>query len=678
MVCPAAHHPGGPFRLPTPTDQPFPHRLTPEEFHPLAYRHMYRSRVFDERMLDLFQKGLARGTVTFGTGTEATAVAMALPFRPGIDPVAILHRDVAAHLIWGSSPYELTCQYMANAESPTHGREGNVHHGRAHERRFPMISHLGQMLSLVVGATWQARRQGEEVFGLAVIGDGGTSTGDFHESLNIASVRRSPVLFLIENNHYAFSVPTRLQYNCRNLSDRAAGYGIPGRTIDGTDAWTVYTAVCDALESMRATGLPYLLESICLRLKGHAAYDKGDYIETTELEEWRRRDPVPMQRGRVVALLGEAAVTAMEREVDAEIREAIERAVRVARPSIATQDLTPYAPAPPPAAPLPAFRAAGVRNGDAIRLAQEYLLEHYPSAFVTGMDIGRYGSAFKTTKGLVDRFGEDRVVDMPIAESGILGFALGASQVGGRPIVEYQFADFATESTTMLGLNAGTWYFRAGQPAPLVVRLPCGGGLTMGAFHSGEFEGLWSRFPGLKLLYPATPQESFEAILMAWHDPNPVLVFEHKLMYWSQKGDIDFGGRLDGLWAPRRHRAGDAATIIAFGATVHQAAKAVDQSGIAADVWNPFVLYPCQIEPLLESVRRTRRLIVVQESGETRGLGNHYISLLTRGAWGALSTAPELICPPDVPVPFAPELEFPLLPTADKIATRLRALCEVK
>jgi 2-oxoisovalerate dehydrogenase E1 component len=192
----------------------YPDRMAKKEFYPVAYKWMVLSRKTEEKLRELFKKRYVKGTVTLGLGNEATAVGMSLPLRRGRDVVSFLHRDFAAHLIMGSTPFQLFNQYMANAESPTHGREGNAHHGNARERRFPMISHLGDMVSLVVGGTWAARKQGEDIVGVSVSGDGGTSTGDFHESLNIASVRKSPVLFLIENNYYAYSVPTRLQYNC--------------------------------------------------------------------------------------------------------------------------------------------------------------------------------------------------------------------------------------------------------------------------------------------------------------------------------------------------------------------------------------------------------------------------------------------------------------------------------
>ena len=553
----------------------YPQRLSEADFYAVAYPLMLLSRRLEDRLLELYRKGLVKGTVTSSAGNEATAVGMAMPLRPGRDVVSLLHRDFASHLLLGATPYRLVCQYLANAESPTRAAEGNAHHGDAAHRRFPMISHLGKMLSLVVGGTWAARQHGEEVFGLVVVGDGGSSTGEFHEAVNLAAVRKSPVLFLIQNNHYSFSTPTSAQYACRQLSDRAAGYGISGRTIDGLDAWGVYSAVCETLDAMRANSTPAILECMTLRLQGHAAYDKADYISPEQLDEWRQRDPLAAARCRLQSLceLSDADIAGMERAVDEESHAAVTAALRVPRPDPQRYRWSPCAHSPPPV--VAPFRAEKAKNGDAVRLALDYILEHNPRSFLAGLDVGTYGSAFKTCKGLIDRFGADRVIDMPICESGIMGFALGASQVGAQPIVEFQFADFSTETVSQLGLNAGTWYFRSGNPAPLLVRLPCGGGLTMGAFHSGEFEGLWARFPGLKLLYPATPQETFEALLAGFYDRNPCLVFEHKLLYWSKSGSIDFDGRLDAVWQARRYTEGSDATVVAFGAMVHEALSAV-------------------------------------------------------------------------------------------------------
>ncbi|MFZ5830169.1 MAG: dehydrogenase E1 component subunit alpha/beta [Planctomycetota bacterium] len=641
--------------------------MTEEAFYALIYPQMLLARRLEERILELFQKGYVKGTVTISIGNEATALPMTLPFRPGLDVVSLLHRDFGGHLMLGSTPYGLLCQYLANVESPTHGVEGNVHHGDASQRRFPMMSHLGKMLSLVVGGTWAARQAGEEAFGLAVIGDGGSSTGEFHESLNIASVRNAPVLFLIENNDYAFSTPTQLQYRCKCLADRAHGYGITGRRVDGTNPWLVYSAVCDALELMQRTRLPAILECMSVRIHGHAAYDKAEYVSPAEKEELRRRDPLPAARRRLqeIAGLADEDIAAVEASIEEEVQTALGAALRAARPQAKAHRWTTFAPSAPPA--VKPYQAAKAKNGEAIRAALDYILAHHPRAFLLGLDVGAYGSAFKTCKGLIDRYGGDRVMDMPLCESGLVGFALGASQVGGEPIVEFQFADFSTEATTQIGLNAGTWFYRAGRPAPMLLRLPCGGGLTMGAFHSGEFEGLWSRFPGLKLLYPATPQETYEAILAGFYDPNPCLVFEHKLLYWSQPGPIQFDGSLAGVWRARVHQEGSDVTVVAIGAMLYEALAAARSSTRSFEVINPFVLQPLDLASLLRSIRKTGRLVVVQECGAGQGFGEALIARVVREAFGALKTTPRLIASPDVPVPFAPELETHYRPNAARI-----------
>jgi len=645
----------------------YPARLTREVFYPFAYRVMYHSRRLEERLLELFQKGYVKGTVTSSNGSEATAVGMAIPFRPGKDVVSLLHRDFAAHLLLGATPYGLVCQYMANRDSPTHGREGNAHHGDAANRRFPMISHLGKMLTTVVGGTWAARQGGEDVFGLAVVGDGGSSTGEFHEALNIASVHHVPVLFLVQNNGYSFSTPTSAQYNCRQLSERAGGYGIPGRTVDGTDAWAVYRHVWDALDAMHRQPQPVLLECMTIRMQGHAAYDKADYVSREQREENRLRDPVPAARRilQEVCALTESEVKGMEEEAEEDVRATVAEALAVARPQPPRAGFSVCLESLPPR--LEPFQAPRVKIGDAVNKALDYILKHNPRAFLAGLDVGKYGSAFKTCKGLMDRYGPDRVIDMPLCESGVVGFALGASQVGAEPIIEFQFADFSTEAVSQLGLNAATWFFRSGCEAPMLLRLPCGGGLTLGAFHSGEFEGLWARFPGLKLLYPATAQETFEALVAGFYDRNPCLVFEHKLCYWSKSGDIDFDGDLETIWQPRRYTEGAELTLVAIGAIAHEAIPAAGSDG-RVEVWNPFVLQPLELTPIMKSVEKTGRLLVVQECGETRGLGDRVISLVARQCLAALKCPPRLVSSPDVPIPFAPELESYCRPDREKIA----------
>ncbi|MBD3420724.1 MAG: transketolase [Chitinivibrionales bacterium] len=635
---------------------------------------MSLSNHFDTTILELFKQRKVMGTVISSRGSEATTVGMSFPFRPGRDVQGVLHRDLAAHLLSGMTPYALMCQFMANAESPTYGREGNVHHGDAAQRRFPMISHLGNMLAPVVGGAWAARRFGEDVFGLAVIGDGGSSTGDCHESMNIASVRKVPVLFVIENNHYAFSVPTRYQYNCENLSQRAAGYGVQGKTVDGTDVWEVYSTVCDALDYMHTTSLPYILECMTLRLDGHAAYDKAEYVSAEETASWMKREPLTKARAALQSECGlsDKDIAAIDAQASQEIAEATEAALRVGPVSLDTKPLISFAPVRPVV--TEPFKARNVKNLKAVNLALHYLLDREERSFIAGQDIGPYGSAFKSCKGLIDKFGDSRVLDMPICESATVGFALGASQVDTRPIIEFQFADFATEAATQIGFNAGTWYFRAHHPAAMLLRFPCGGGITLGAFHSGEFEGLWSRFPGLKLLYPVTPQETFEALVAGFYDDNPCLVFEHKLLYSQQGGDIDFDGNCEQVWRARQYASGDKLTIICWGAMAALMLKEAARYPGALDIWNPFVLSPADLSPIIESVKKTGKLLVIQESTRTAGLGNHFLAEITRECFDTLHAVPEIICAPDMPVPFARELEFHYLPNIRRICATIDSM----
>ena len=526
----------------------FPKRMSPEDLFPIAYLFMYLARRLEERVFELYQKGCVKGTVTIGIGNEATTVGMSIPFRPGKDVVSLLHRDFAAHLLFGATPRQLLCQYLANVESPTHGREGNVHHGDASRRRLPMISHLGKMLSLVVGGTWGARQNGEDVFGLAAIGDGGSSTGEFHEAMNIASVLKVPVLFLIENNHYAFSTPTSAQYRCARLSDRAIAYGIRGRTIDGTDVGGVYDAVFDAMESMQRDSMPVVIECMSLRLHGHAAYDKATYVDPARQDQWQREDPLPNTRRRLRGEFGlsEADVDALECEAEAEIHAALaqslRRAARAAGPRLESlwRRLRAVGEALPcgegekrrrratglgiPAGEQPPRLPCRTRRGS-LRLCFQ--------------DLQRAARSLRPRPG--DRHAVGRI--------GNHGVRPGRVADGRRADRRIPIRGFLHRVRQPVGAQRRHLVLPRGGEAPILVRLPCGGGLTMGAFHSGEFEGLWSRFPGLKLLYPATPQETFEALLAGFYDRNPCLVFEHKLLYWSHGGDIDFDGDLSAVCA---------------------------------------------------------------------------------------------------------------------------------
>ncbi len=650
----------------------FPQRMSKEHFYPVAYYYMFLSRQIEEKFKELFSKGYIKGTVILGIGNEATTVGMTLPFRRGRDIMALGHRDFGAHLAAGASPLSLICQYLANEKSPTSGKEGNVHHGDVKMRRFPFMSHLGSMLSTAVGGTWAARKAGEEVFGLTTIGDGGSSTGDSHESLNLASVMQVPVLFVVENNYYAYSTPIKNQYNCSRLSDRAVGYGIEGITIDGTDVWEVYNAVCDALDGMNADQLPRLIECMTLRLEGHAVYDKAEYVPRDLLSKWWENDPlIKARNGLADCGFSEEDICQFEEHITDTVNKQILEALQFNRPDPRNTPMKVYAERK--IERVKPFKSVNMRNLNAVQSALDYLLTENNNAFLIGQDIGVYGSAFKTCKGLYEKY-PSRVIDSPVCESATTGFCLGASQTGSFPIMEFQFADFATDAVTQLGLNTATWFYRSDVAAPVLIRMPSGGGITLGAFHSGEFDGLWSRFPGLKLFFPVTPQETFEALVAGFYDPNPCIVFEHKLLYWGKQGNIDFDGDLNSIYRPRRYTEGNRLTIVAFGAMVEAAVSVVKEQKYSAEVWNPFILNPVEPDPIIKSVQSTGRLLVVQESGYTAGSGDRIISIICKECFNSLKCAPVLISAPDTPAPFAKELETFYLPGQSRIRNAIESM----
>ncbi len=639
-----------------------------------TYAWMHLARSADNRILELFRQGLLRGTVTGGQGNEGLIVPLALIADKALDVVSFTHRDLGGHLIWSGHLCEHLNQYFANAHSPTKAREGNIHHGDPANRSLPMISHLGAMLSAVAGATDSQRRLGRPAVGFAFFGDGSSSTGDIHETLNLAALLSLPVVFVIENNGYAYSTPTSEQYPAGvELWRRAAAYGIEGIKLDCiSDVTHAFRTLEGVIARVRQTSRPMLVEAQTLRLRGHAAYDTCDYLKPGESEGFFARDPMPRFREAVVSRAGAARVEAIEEELAAFLEACVKTAIATSRPSAAGMAADLYAPPPPPLA----WRAepsvpAQMNLAQALNAGLRKILTERPESLVLGQDIGTYGGAFKVTEGLIKDFGRPRVLNTPLAESACTGYAIGLAINGHRPIEEFQFADFATEAMTQIALNAGTLHFRSGAACPLVLRLPCGGGLTFGSFHSQELESLFLSMPGLKALYPSTPQDAFNALLAAFEDNNPVLLFEHKGLYRRGRSAVAWDPTFRDVWQPRRLRTGDFGTFVTYGEMVHVAEEVCEY--FAAEYETSFELFdlralaPLRLEAISASLARTGRLIVLHEGRRTHGFGAELVARLTEQHFSALKAAPLRLAALDLPVPFAPELEQEFRPGRDKI-----------
>jgi len=647
------------------------------------YSWMQYARMIDNRILDLFRQGLVKGTVTGGQGNEGLIVPLALLADKSLDVVSFTHRDLGGHLIWSGHLCDHLNQYFANAGSPTRAREGNIHRGDPANRSGPMISHLGAMGGPILGVTDSQRRKGRAAVGFSFFGDGGSSTGDIHESLNLASLLSLPILFVIENNGYAYSTPESEQHDARiELWQRAAGYGIEGRAVDATDVEGCAKALAAAIAKIRSTSRPMLIEAKTLRLRGHAAYDTGDYLRPGEVESFTRRDPLPRLRTRLAAKVGEPRLAAIDAELNAFIEACVQISLPTPRPDPAGMEADLFAPTP---APLPWVASLGsefpnpesesLTFAQAINRALRKILAERPESLILGQDIATYGGAFKVTEGLFKDFGRSRVLNTPLAESACTGYAIGLALNGHRPIEEFQFADFATEAVTQITLNAATMHFRSGAACPLVLRLPCGGGLTFGSFHSQELESLFLSMPGLKALYPSTPQDAFNAALAAYEDDNPVLLFEHKALYRRGRQAVKWDPCYRDVWRPRRVRTGDFATLVTYGEMTYLAEEVCDylakEYEIALDLFDLRCLAPLSLGEIESSLVGTGRLIVLHEGRLTHGFGAELSARLCEKHFRVLKAPPLRIGSLDLPVPFAPELEAAYRPTKDKVIERI-------
>ncbi|MBL9208400.1 MAG: transketolase [Opitutaceae bacterium] len=643
------------------------------------YTWMYLARTVDNRILELFRQGLIRGTVTGGQGHEALIVPLALLANKSQDVISFTHRGLGGHLIWSGHLVEHLHQYCANEKSPTKAREGNVHHGDPANRSLPMISHLGAMLSNVLGLTDAQRRRGVGAVGFALFGDGGSSTGDIHECLNLASLLSLPIVFIVENNRYAYSTPIREQFAAgTELWKRAAAYQMEGLHLDATsgDLVGISKTLEQAISKVRATSRPVLIEASVTRLRGHAAYDTCDYLTPTENQTIQAADALPKFRAQLVHLGLESRIEAIERELDAFIEVCIQEALAAARPQPKGMIDDVYAPPSEPLAWRPESPSpAPLTQAQALNVGLKKILRERPESLIMGQDIGTYGGAFKVTEGLIQEFGRTRVLNTPLAESACTGYATGLALGGMRPIEEFQFADFATEATTQIGLNAATYHFRSGASVPLVLRLPCGGGLTFGSFHSQELESLFLSVPGLKALYPSTPQDAFDALLAAYEDNNPVLLLEHKGLYRKKKQIIEWNPHYRGIWKPKQLTTGSYATLVTYGEMTLLAQEAASYFATEYDrsieVWDLRALAPLLLDEIIASVRRTHRLIVLHEGRRTHGFGAELVARVTESLFFELEAPPLRIASLDMPVPFAPELESVFRPNLESTITRI-------
>jgi 2-oxoisovalerate dehydrogenase E1 component len=662
-------------------------RLTPES--PVGstraalrdlYGRLLLARVIEEKMLVLLRQGRLSKWFS-GIGQEAIAVGVTAGLGPD-DWILPLHRNLGVFTGRDLDLDRLLRQLLGRQGGYTNGRDRSFHFGVPEHRIVGMISHLGAMCPVADGLALAARLRGEERVAAVFIGEGGTSEGDVHEAMNLAAVWRLPVLFVIENNRYALSTPADQQYACADLADRAAGYGMPGAIVDGNDVLAVRDAVAEAAGRGRSGDGPSLLEMKTFRMRGHEEASGTDYVPAALVDEWAARDPIARfervldERAAVDADERVAARAATKARVDAAVARALDAPAPASTAAVEASDV--WAP------PSRLHRCAPSERGDVTLRYVDAVTDGLRTAMraddrvvLIGQDIAEYGGAFKVTDGFVDEFGPERVRNTPIVESAALGAALGLALDGFRPMVEMQFADFVSCGFNQIVNNLATTHYRWGAPVPVVVRLPVGGGLGAGPFHSQNVEAWFCHVPGIKVVAPATAADAKTLLLAAFDDGNPVLFLEHKWLYRNEAGPVPTGHAAGELGPARIARRGSDATVVAWSVAVRWAVEAADALAAEGEgdieVVDLRTLRPWDVETVLASVTKTGRALVVHEAPRTGAFGAEVAASIAERAFADLDAPVARLGALDTPVPFSPALEDVTSPRG-RVGAALREL----
>lgn len=624
------------------------------------YIQLVRPRMIEEKMLVLLRQGRVSKWFS-GIGQEAIAVGatMALDSDEYIMP---LHRNLGVFTTRKMPFDKLFMQWQGKKEGFSKARERSFHFGANEYHICGMISHLGPQLAIADGIALAHKLRKENKVSLAFSGDGGTSEGDFHEALNVAAVWGLPVIFIIENNGYGLSTPVNEQFVCKQLADRAVGYGMKGITIDGNNILEVYKTVSEAREYCIREQKPILIECMTFRMRGHEEASGVKYVPKELFEEWGKKDPVAnfeaflLEKSILSQYLIKDIRDGIQKEIEEGLATGFAAAPVVANTAEEMNDV--YAPANNNAVAPATGNRSDMKFINAISDGLRQSMEKHPNLVLMGQDIAEYGGAFKVTDGFVAQFGKERVRNTPLCESAIVGTALGLSIKGFKSMMEMQFADFVTVGFNQIINNLAKIYYRWGQNADVVIRMPAGGGVGAGPFHSQSNEAWFTHTPGLKVIYPSTPEDAKGLLIAAIEDPNPVMFFEHKALYRSITGSVPDDYYTIEIGKAKQVQEGSDISIITYGSGVHWALDyASNHRDISFDILDLRTLLPLDYDAIRASVKRTGKVLLLHEDTLIGGLGGEIAAWISENCFELLD-APIVRCASlDTPVPFAIELE---------------------
>ena len=644
------------------------------------YVTMRRIRAFEDKTADLFEEGVVKGTAHSYKGEEAIAAGVCATLRDD-DIIASYHRGHGHCIAKGARIDRMMAELMGRQTGYCQGLGGSMHIADMELNIMGANGIVGAAMPLATGAGLAAKLQGTDQVAVAFFGDGASNQGVFHESLNLAAVWKLPVIFVCENNQYALSTSYRNTTAVSQVSNRAASYEIPGITVDGNDGVEVYLVLREAVDRARAGEGPTLIEAMTYRHGQHSLrVNLRDPRPEDELQSWMDRDPIARMEKRLTSEGGfsdeqfDETTQAVDEEIETAVtfgRESPEPAVQVMLDAVYAPHATYTEPGPDTERMLSYPEALNEA------LDQEMLRDD--RVFLMGEDVGATGGIFGVSKGLMERYGAERVRDTPISEATFVGCGVGAAIAGMRPVVEIQIFDFVALTMDMLVNQAAKFRFMlGGKPTvPLVVRGPQGGGIRLAAQHSQSLEAWFTHVPGLVVAAPSTPYEAKGLLVAAIRDNNPVVFLEQKLLYLGGTGPVPEELYAIPLGKADIKRAGTDVTVVATLAMVPRALSAatvLERDGISVEVIDPRTLQPLDEETILGSVRKTNRLLIVHEAWVRGGFGAEVSAMVVDKAFDYLDAPVARLGAPHTPMPYNDRLELEVIPSQERIVEAIRGL----